>query len=112
MLNKIEKMTIKEILANIDKLEWSDSLFLPDTEKWSLETQGIIHDPDDIECEEDEVPLIAKENNLFCSINIGTIQDIADNVKQQIPEYSIEQLFDAFVYYWDNDSFIDFDEKP
>lgn len=32
--------------------KWSDSLFLPDTLVWDLETKGIICDPDDVESED------------------------------------------------------------
>lgn len=107
----MEKITIKDVLINCEKFEWSDALFLPEAEVWSLETQGIIWDPDDVEDDEEEYPEVAKENKLFCSISIQTIQGIVDNAKQQVKACSIEQLFDAFLFYWDHDAFITFDKK-
>lgn len=109
-MNETTKITIREALITCGNMLWSDSLFLPDTDEWNLETQGLIWDPDDVECDEDEVPKIAKDNKLFCSLGVGTLQEIVDNAKQQIAECSVEQLFEAFLYYWNNDAFISFDE--
>lgn len=55
------KTTIKEVLLNVECIEWSDSLFLSDTEEWTLNTEGIVWDLDDVECDEDEAPKIAEE---------------------------------------------------
>lgn len=42
------------------------------------------------------------------SIGIQDIQQVIDNARQQVEDYSIEQLFEAFLYYYDNDAFIEF----
>ncbi len=37
----MEKLiALRNILNNIEKFEWSDALFLPEDETWSLDTQG------------------------------------------------------------------------
>ena len=105
------KLKIKEVLLNVESYEWSDSLFLPDSEEWTLETKGIIWDPDDVECDEDEVPKIAEKNGLFCGLDITTIQEIVDNARQQNVNCDAEYLFEAFLYYWNNDAFISFNKE-
>ena len=75
---------------------------------WQLETKAIICDPDDVESEDDEIPKIAKEMGVPLSIGIQDIQQVIDNARQQVGDCSIEQLFEAFLYYYDNDAFIEF----
>ena len=106
-MENMQITTIKEALINAPNLLWSDSLFLPDTLTWELETKVVICDPD-VESEDDEIPQIAKEMGLPLSIGIQDIQQVIDNARQQVEDYSIEQLFEAFLYYYDNDAFIEF----
>ena len=47
-------------------------------------------------------------NGLLCCIGIQAIQQVVDNARQQLQNCSVEQLFDAFLYYYDNDDFIEF----
>ena len=103
-----QMMTIEDVLMGAANLLWSDSLFLPEGEKWGLETKGLVWDPDDVDSDEDEVPKIAEENGLLCCIGIQVIQQVVDNARQQLQNCSVEQLFDAFLYYYDNDAFIEF----
>lgn len=107
-MENMQITTIKDALINAPNLLWSDSLFLPDTLTWELETKVVICDPDDVESEDDEIPQIAKEMGLPLSIGIQDIQQVMDNARQQVEDCSIEQLFEAFLYYYDNDAFIEF----
>ncbi len=107
-METIQMTTIKDVLVNAPHLLWSDSLFLPDNLTWELETKVIVWDPDDVELEEDEIPKIAKELGLHSSLGIQDIQSIVRNAKEQVEDCSIERLFEAFLYYYDNDAFIEF----
>ena len=49
-------------------------------------------------------------NGLLCCIGIQAVQQVVDNARQQLQNCSVEQLFDAFLYYYDNDAFIEFFE--
>ncbi|HJA39975.1 MAG TPA: hypothetical protein H9667_00390 [Firmicutes bacterium] len=89
--------TIKDVLIEAPNLLWSNSLFLPDTSKWKQEIKGIIWDCTDVQS--NEVPKIAEEKGLHCSIGIQDIQQIADNVRQQFRNCSVEQSFKAFLYH-------------
>ena len=48
-MENMQITTIKEALINAPNLLWSDSLFLPDTLTWELETKVVICDPDDVD---------------------------------------------------------------
>lgn len=107
MGNSMEKlMALRSILNNIEKFEWSDALFLPEDETWSLDTQAAIIDPDDVEDEIDEVPKFAKDNKLMYTLDIQTIKGIIKNAYEQKTECTDKDLIEAFLYYYDNDAFI------
>lgn len=95
------------VLENIDEFEWSDALYLPEDEVWNLDTEGLICDPNDVENECDEVPQVAKEHNLIDALSIQDIQDIVYNAKQQKENVSIDELLEAYLYYFDNDAFVE-----
>ena len=61
----------------------------------------------DVENESDEVPRAAKEHNLMDALSIQDIQDIVYNAKLQKETVSIDELLEAYLYYYDNDAFIE-----
>jgi len=103
-------VSLCEILQNINDYQWSDALYLPDEDKWTQNTKGVVLDPDDVDAEEDEIPKFALDNNLIYSLDIQTIQGIIDNANQQKKDCTIEDLFDAYLYYYNNDAFIVFNK--
>lgn len=99
-----ELIKFKEVLLNADKLPWEDSLFLPKDKNWSLDSLGYLFNLDDLD-EDEEVPKFAIDNNLIYVLSIADIQDIVDNTNQQ-RQCSELDLFQAFLYYYNNDAFI------
>lgn len=99
-------LVMRDILNNIEEFKWSDALFLPEDEVWSLDTQGAIIDPDDVEDDSDEVPKFAKENNLMYALDIQTLKGIIRNASEQKTECTDKDFIKAFLYYYDNDAFI------
>jgi len=97
------------VLENIDDFKWSDALYLPEDEVWDVDTEGLICDPNDVEDEDDEVPLAAKERNLIYALSIQDIQDIVYNAKQQKDNAFADDLLEAYLYYYDNDAFIEWE---
>jgi hypothetical protein len=110
MTNQID--TFRNVLKNIEKYTggW---VFLPTEGKWRLESKSVIlkleEVPPEMEDEPDAgVPEFAKQNHLTTALCVSNIQDIVNNAKMQILNPSDEQLFEAFMYYHENDAFIDF----
>lgn len=95
------------ILENINDFKWSDALFLPKEEVWELDTEGLIWDLDDVEDESDEVPKVAMDLGLIYALSIQDIQDIVYNAKQQKENVSADDLLEAYLYYYDNDAYIE-----
>ena len=67
----------------------------------------MVLDPNDVEDDEDEVPKAAKEKQLMYTLNIQTMQGIVKNVEQQNHNYTEDDLVEAFLYYYDNDAYIE-----
>jgi negative regulator of genetic competence, sporulation and motility len=108
-MSKIFKLS--DVLVNSEKFEWSDALFMSRVEEWTLNSSCAVLDPDDIEDDADEEPKFAQDNNLKYILSIQDIQSIVDNAKQQKTCCTENDLFEAFLYYFDNDAFIEFGDK-
>jgi hypothetical protein len=97
---------LRKILNEIEKFEWSDALFLPEDETWSLDTQGTVLDPDDVEDDGEEVPEFAREHDLMYALSIQTIQSIIKNASEQKKDCTDADFLEAFLHYYDHDAYI------
>lgn len=84
--------------------DFSGWLYLPPT-PWTLDTEGAFSE-DTKDAGDDAVSAIARQPGWHVSLDSATIEDIVINAHDQIDEPSAAQLFDAFVFYVDNDAFI------
>ncbi|HEM8493985.1 hypothetical protein DN581_25700 [Burkholderia multivorans] len=76
-------------------------LYLPPT-PWTFDTEGgFVEDAKD-----DAVSIAATRPGWQITLNSTTIEEIVINAHDQVDEPSIAQLFDAFVFYLENDEFI------
>jgi hypothetical protein len=98
--------TFRSVLASIDD-QPNHWLFLPASEDWHLDSPCAVLTTDDLEPDE-EIPAFAREHDLTCALDVAAVQDVVSNASQQLGTPTIEQLFDAFLYYYDNDAFKDF----
>ncbi len=98
------------LLKRVNEFNWSDSLYLPEDAVWNLTTKGLILDPDDVEDDEDDVPKLAKDNDMIDALSIQTIQGIVKNAYEQKSNCTVEELLEAYLYYFDNDAYIDFEK--
>jgi len=102
-----ELASLGDVLGSPGRYPWDGSLFLPRDEVWTLQSKcAVIRDEITI-YESDEHPF-ANEQGLSLALGVASVQDIVENAKQQLPEANPEQLLSAFLYYYDNDAFIEF----
>ena len=98
---------LSDVLLSAEQLEWQRELFLPSDRNWTVYTEGAILDTEN---EEDpDNPIFAQTHRLIGTLGIAEIQDIISNAKQQDPAADVSRLLQAFLFYYDNDAFIDFD---
>jgi hypothetical protein len=104
-------ISLKDVLTDIDKYKWSDALFLPEDEVWELQSKCAVLDPDDVEDDADDAPRFAMDNNLVYALSIQDVKGIVKNAYEQKSNCLEKDLLEAFLYYYDNDAFIDFDKR-
>ena len=77
---------------------------------WSLDTKGVfvIIDENIDPNSEGHIPEIVKVNGWVETLDVNSIEDVIDNAKAQLIVPSLDDLFEAFVFYIDNDAFIQF----
>jgi len=84
-------------------------LFLPADRKWKLDTKGLVIDTDSLPKSEmyaEDIPLIAKENQLISALEGGAIGDIRDVASRIQDPPSDDLLLEAFLYYYRFDAFL------
>ena len=97
---------VRQVLQSPE--EYSGWLYLPDP-PWNLDTQGVFAlDDKDADPADDPRPDVAKVNDWQEVLDSASIEDVVDNAKAQVVDPTPQQLFDAFVYYFENDAFIAF----
>ena len=97
---------LSEVLENPDKYSAKTHLFLPMDEDWNEDTYCAVLSWDD------DKPQFAKEHGLDPALDMYAVQGIVSNARQQRSLLSPGMLLDAFLFYYDNDAFIDFDVLP
>ncbi len=72
---------------------------------WTLETEGAFapYTKDD---DEGSIPEAARHNDWTITLDSDAIEGIVENACDQVSEPTIDQLFEAFVFYCDNHAFI------
>jgi len=104
-------LTIREALRLTEKEPEVNRgwLYLP-VGQWTLESQGIFFDPDiNARPGVDQTPDVIEANNWKLTLDTDLIDQIIFNAKAQKSDATIEELFQAFVYYYTNDAFLKFD---
>lgn len=97
---------LKTVLAGCHSYRWSDALFADRSQDLTLATVCIVHDPDDVDGEEGDLPELARTLGLSYIIDMQTLQSICLNMTEQKPAATVEDLQRALLFYLANDAFI------
>ena len=98
---------VRDIL--LKKAIYDGWLYLP-SKPWSLDTQGVFvkSDKNADPSSDAHIPEIVRKNNWKVTLDSEGIEDIISNAEDQLANPTIENLFEAFLFYIDNDAFIGF----
>jgi len=94
--------------ANMYERAW---VYLPSNKVWNLNSKCAILESDEVPPElEDkpyaDVPVFAKHNDLMQVLPVSVLQEIITNARMQNYAISLDELFQAFQFYYKNDAFI------
>ena len=84
--------------------EFSGWLYLP-PQPWTVKTKGVFS-PYGKNADSKSIPDSAKQDGWSVTLSSDMIQDIVENVNDQFENPSIVKLFEAFVFYFQNDAFV------
>ncbi|AJY62585.1 DUF7716 domain-containing protein [Burkholderia glumae] len=97
-----------DVLTNVSEFAWDHALFMPHGVDWVPSTTCAILDPDDFENEANpERPQFAVEHSLHYALGVQVVQGIVENARLQRPDATVSDLVDAFIFYYDNDAYVD-----
>ncbi|RJL01485.1 DUF7716 domain-containing protein [Paracoccus siganidrum] len=99
-------MTLRKALDQFEDLTWSDAIFIDRRQPINMDTVCLIHDPDDVEDEKVDLPDVAIELGFDYLMDVQSLQSICLNMREQMPDAKVEDIFRAFLFYLKNDAFI------
>ena len=110
-MNKEHIISLKDVLLGISEMPSKSWVYLPADKKWNLDSRCAVLEseevPPDLEDEPDAgVPEFAKLNALIQVLPVTVMQDILANVRLQKNSASVDELFQAFLFYYKHDAFI------
>jgi len=99
---------LKHVLEQVESFPWTHALYADRTVPWSLQTKCLVHDPDDVASDDDDLPEIVVAAEMQDVLEIQDVKDIVANAKAQRPDVTLDELLQAFVFYIERDAFIAF----
>ena len=108
--NSMELISIRDVLSHPEEnLNW---FYLPpNSGQWNLDTLGIFSlDSREFAPDANEyLPEQVKKMGWIETLDAASIEDVVENAKEELENPSINQLFDAFIFYYENDAFLEFE---
>jgi hypothetical protein len=99
--------TLREVLSTAERLPLDTNLYLPFDEVWAAGTRCVVARVDRY-AEEPTTPELAAQHGLGYALQAVQVQDIVINAREQRPGITVEDLVEAFLFFYDRDAFIDF----
>jgi len=103
--------SIREVLENIDKMP-NSWFYMPDLE-WNLETRGSfsLDSRDFPPGSTDYLPAQVASHGWKETLDTPMIEDVIANADQQLSSATVDDYFEAFKFYYENDAFKVFQKK-
>ncbi len=99
-------MILCDALRSYKALKWSDAIFVDTSRPLELDTACLIHDPDDVDDEEADLPDAATALGYDYLIDVQTFQSICINLLDQKSDADLAEMLHALQFYIKNDAFI------
>ena len=102
----------REILRSIERENEKAWLYLSAEEKWKLSSPALVLQSEEVPPEKEDdpdagVPEIALRLKMMQVLPVTVVQDIVRDAIRQKEDASDDDLFRAFLHYYDHDAFID-----
>ncbi|WP_155736592.1 DUF7716 domain-containing protein [Variovorax paradoxus] len=103
---RMQKISLKEAIEEIENFKGWLYLSPP---PWSVESEGFFYstDVDLLPVDEKKIRDEFEAQGWKSTVSKEDIEDIIENTKNQIEDPSIDQLFEAFNFFYENDAYIE-----
>ena len=95
-------LQLRDVLGNDRDFNTGHFLYLPKDQEWDLNTKCAVISESDV----DGIPEFARKNGLSYILGMAAIQDIGANAREQIKKVTLDTIFQAFLFYYKHDAFI------
>ena len=99
-------LTLADVLRDPSCFRFGDALYMDRSRGMSLGEECLVWNVDDVLDDGSDLPEPAVARGFDYVLDGQTVLSIVENGRAQRPNASIEELFEAFSYYWRNDAFI------
>ncbi|NMO18512.1 hypothetical protein HPC49_17935 [Pyxidicoccus fallax] len=100
--------TLGAVLKDIQNRNWLHSLYGATRPPWTADTLCVVLERDTYS---EEVPEFARRHSLRDVLSVHQAQGIVENARRQLAEPGVDELVQAFNYYFKKDAFIRFTER-
>ena len=106
--------TLREFLSDPESIpdEYAFYYLSPEVSRWTLETKGVFSlDSVNFAPDSDEhLPKEVKEDGWVSTLDKNIVEEIIFNAGEYKGERTLEELLQAFIFYYENDAFMEFEE--
>ncbi|VUD69436.1 hypothetical protein TDB9533_04805 [Thalassocella blandensis] len=106
-MQKIKLEAISDLFLRLGELDEAHALYLPTEDEWELQSKGSVIDPDEAE---DSSGIFFKDKELQKLKYVMSIADLVgvyENLTEQTEDIDLALLFRAFLFYVDNNAYLD-----
>ena len=108
---QITATNLEEIFGQNGERNFEGYLYLPNG-PWSLATEGLFIEEDiDADPKVKFPPAVLDACKLKPTLEAAGVEDVIAYARQQSPDCTLEQLLRSFVFYVENDAFLDFEAE-
>jgi hypothetical protein len=110
MKESMQLIKIRDILTQPESNPDTWLYLPPNPKQWDLDTEGVFSlDSFEFPPDSDEfLPEQVKKNGWVEVLDGASIEDIVINANSQLENPSLDKLFQAFTFYYENDAFLEF----
>jgi hypothetical protein len=101
--------TLGDVLKKAGSYHWRHSLYGEPRPPWKSDTRCVVLERD---VYSEEPPPFAQAHSLRRILSVQQVQDIVENARMQLPAPTLEQLVEAFNYYFARDAFLELAPFP
>ena len=99
------RLQLGELLVTVENYPLRFAVFLPEDEMWTVSSDAVLADIDEMEPDVDWIELDGKRYKN--ALGLDAVVDVVVNARLQRSDLTVEVLMKAFLYYYDRDAFIE-----